>query len=66
MKPRSGFVGLGIMGKGMAKTLLQAGYELTVYNRTRKKAEELVKLGAKVVPKRPQMRRVAMMSSLRC
>jgi 3-hydroxyisobutyrate dehydrogenase len=48
MKPRIGFVGLGIMGKGMAKTLLQAGYELTVYNRTRNKAEEFVKLGAKV------------------
>jgi 2-hydroxy-3-oxopropionate reductase len=36
-----GFVGLGIMGKPMAKNLIEAGYDLVVYNRTREKAEEL-------------------------
>jgi 2-hydroxy-3-oxopropionate reductase len=36
-----GFVGLGIMGKPMAENLIEAGYELVVYNRTREKAEEL-------------------------
>jgi len=44
--PKVGFIGLGIMGSGMAANLLKAGYELTVYNRTRAKAEPLVKMGA--------------------
>ncbi len=48
MKPRIGFVGLGIMGKGMAECLLKAGYELSVYNRTRAKAQRLAELGATV------------------
>ncbi len=42
-----GFVGLGSMGLAMARNLVQAGHELTVYNRTRSRADELVKLGAK-------------------
>lgn len=48
MKQRIGFVGLGIMGRGMAANLLDAGYEVAVYNRTRNKTEELGKLGAQV------------------
>ena len=40
-KERVGFVGLGIMGKAQAANLLKAGFPLTVYNRTRSKAEEL-------------------------
>jgi 2-hydroxy-3-oxopropionate reductase len=36
-----GFIGLGIMGKPMAKNLIEAGYDLVAYNRTREKAEEL-------------------------
>src|SRR5918911_4827220 len=36
-----GFVGLGIMGKPMAENLIEAGYDLVVYNRTREKAEKL-------------------------
>jgi 3-hydroxyisobutyrate dehydrogenase len=43
-----GFIGLGIMGKPMAKNLLKAGFPLTVYNRTRQRAEELAALGAQV------------------
>ncbi len=46
MKLRVGFIGLGVMGKPMAKRILEAGYPLTVWNRTRWKMEELVKLGA--------------------
>ena len=38
---RIGFVGLGIMGSRMAANLRRAGYELTVYNRTRETAEAL-------------------------
>lgn len=41
-----GFVGLGIMGSGMARNLIDAGHELTVWNRTVAKAEALD--GAKV------------------
>jgi 2-hydroxy-3-oxopropionate reductase len=41
-----GFIGLGIMGKPMAENLIEAGYDLVAYNRTREKAEELD--GAKV------------------
>lgn len=41
-----GFIGLGIMGKAMARNLLKAGFKLTVHNRSRGKVEELVKEGA--------------------
>jgi 3-hydroxyisobutyrate dehydrogenase len=42
-------LGLGTMGQGMARNLLKAGFPLTVYNRTRSKAELLGKDGALVV-----------------
>ncbi len=41
-----GFIGLGIMGSRMAENLLKNGYDLIVYNRTKEKAEPLVKKGA--------------------
>jgi 2-hydroxy-3-oxopropionate reductase len=40
-----GFIGLGIMGKPMAKNLMEAGYELVVHNRSPEKAEELAEEG---------------------
>ena len=40
------FIGTGVMGKSMAGHLLTAGYPLRVYNRTRAKAEELLRAGA--------------------
>lgn len=43
-----GFIGLGNMGLPMARNLLKAGHELTVYNRTRERAESLRPDGAKV------------------
>jgi 3-hydroxyisobutyrate dehydrogenase-like beta-hydroxyacid dehydrogenase len=45
---RVGFIGMGHMGRGMASSLLKAGHEVTVYNRTRAKAEALAAEGAKV------------------
>lgn len=45
---RVGFVGLGIMGKPMAKNLIKAGFPVTVYNRTRARAEEFKPLGAQI------------------
>lgn len=41
-----GFIGLGVMGKSMVKNLMEAGYKLNVYTRTKSKAEELLELGA--------------------
>ena len=41
-----GFIGLGIMGSGMAGNLLNAGHELTVWNRTASRMEPLVDRGA--------------------
>ena len=41
-----GFIGLGVMGKPMAKNLLKAGYPLTVYDISRPRVEELVQGGA--------------------
>ena len=43
-----GFIGLGQMGSAMAANLLKAGHEVTVYNRSRDKAEALAGEGAKV------------------
>jgi 3-hydroxyisobutyrate dehydrogenase-like beta-hydroxyacid dehydrogenase len=43
-----GLVGTGPMGSGMARTLLRAGHKVTVYNRTRQKAEALAADGATV------------------
>src|SRR5919106_1241742 len=41
-----GFIGLGIMGRPMAKNLMDAGYDLAVHNRSPEKAEELASEGA--------------------
>lgn len=46
MATRVGFIGLGIMGKPMARHLLEAGHVLTVHNRSRAAVEELVAQGA--------------------
>ena len=41
-----GFIGLGIMGKPMARNLMKAGYSLVVHNRSRAAVDELAKEGA--------------------
>ncbi|HZG61299.1 MAG TPA: NAD(P)-dependent oxidoreductase [Anoxybacillus sp.] len=41
-----GFIGLGVMGKSMARNLLKAGYPLIVYTRTKEKAADLLNEGA--------------------
>lgn len=47
MKKNIAFIGTGVMGASIVKHLLKAGHNLTVYNRTKSKTEELVNLGAK-------------------
>ncbi len=46
MSERIGFVGLGIMGRGMAHNLLKAGFDVCVWNRTASRAEALIEAGA--------------------
>ena len=43
-----GFIGLGIMGRPMARNLLKAGYPLVVHSRSRGPVDEIAKAGAKV------------------
>ena len=47
MSEKIGFIGLGIMGHGMAHNLLKKGHDLTVWNRTESKVDEFVAAGAK-------------------
>ena len=44
-----GWVGVGRMGRALVIRLLQAGHEVSVYNRTREKAADLEQLGATIV-----------------
>jgi 2-hydroxy-3-oxopropionate reductase len=46
--PRVAFLGIGLMGRPMATRLLNAGYPLTAWNRSRAKAEPLGALGAHI------------------
>jgi 3-hydroxyisobutyrate dehydrogenase len=45
-KPRIGWIGTGVMGGAMARHLLDAGYDVSVYNRTPDKIQPLVDAGA--------------------
>jgi 3-hydroxyisobutyrate dehydrogenase len=42
-----GWIGTGVMGRSMCLHLINAGYEVSIYNRTKEKAEELLSKGAK-------------------
>ncbi len=44
---RLGWVGTGVMGRSMCGHLLKGGFQVTVFNRTRKKTEALVEAGAR-------------------
>ncbi len=47
MIERIGYIGLGLMGKPMARNLMKAGYKVTVHNRSRGSVQELVGEGAR-------------------
>ena len=40
------FIGTGVMGRSMIKNLMKDGYDVTIYNRTKDKALELIEMGA--------------------
>ena len=44
---RLGWIGTGVMGSSMAGHLMDAGFSMTVYNRTKEKAQALIDKGAK-------------------
>lgn len=46
MQERIGFIGLGIMGRGMAANILAAGFSLTIWNRTPERMDALIGAGA--------------------
>lgn len=46
MKAKVGFIGLGNMGLPMAQNILKAGFNLSIYNRTKEKAASLLEKGA--------------------
>jgi len=48
-KQKIGWIGMGRMGYPMAERLLKAGYDVSIWNRTRSKAEPLAKAGGKIV-----------------
>ena len=46
-KEKIGFIGTGVMGASIVKHLLASQYDVTVYTRTKEKAQSLIELGAK-------------------
>src|SRR5258705_13223416 len=45
MRDRLGFVGIGYMGRPIARRLLESGFKLTAFDRDPSKAEELIRYG---------------------
>ena len=63
-KRKIGWIGAGRMGIPMAERLVKAGYDVTVWNRTRAKAEPLAKAGAKLVDHLSQLKSVDVLFSI--
>jgi 3-hydroxyisobutyrate dehydrogenase len=63
-KKKIGWIGMGRMGYPMAERLLKAGYDVSIWNRTRSKAEPLSKLGGKVVDNLLELKEVDVLFSI--
>ena len=63
-KQKVGWIGMGRMGYPMAERLLKAGYDLSIWNRTRSKAEPLTKVGGKVVDNLVELKDVDVLFSI--
>ena len=59
-----GWIGMGRMGFPMAERLLKAGHDVTIWNRTRAKAEPLEKIGGKVVDHLSDLKSVDVLFSI--
>ena len=47
LPPTVAFIGIGVMGRSMARHLMAAGHPLTVFTRTKSKADDLLAAGAR-------------------
>jgi 3-hydroxyisobutyrate dehydrogenase len=63
-KQKIGWIGTGRMGIPMAERLIKAGYDVSVWNRTRAKAESLAKAGGKVVEHLSDLKNVDVLFSI--
>ncbi len=63
-KHKIGWIGIGRMGFPMAERLLKAGYDVSIWNRTRAKAEPLKEKGGKVVDKLADLASVDVLFSI--
>ena len=54
-KQKLGWIGVGRMGYQMAERLLNAGHDVSIWNRTKAKAEPLAKLGGRIVDNRADL-----------
>jgi 3-hydroxyisobutyrate dehydrogenase len=59
-----GWIGMGRMGFPMAEMLLKAGYDVSIWNRTRSKAEPLAQAGGKIVDKLSDLAHVDVLFSI--
>src|SRR6201993_23006 len=63
-KQKIGWIGVGRMGYPMAGRLLKAGYDVSIWTRTRSKAEPLTKIGGKVVDNLLELKDVDVLFSI--
>jgi 3-hydroxyisobutyrate dehydrogenase len=59
-----GWIGMGRMGFPMAERLIKAGHDVSIWNRTRAKAEPLAKIGAKIVDRLADLKSVDVLFSI--
>jgi 3-hydroxyisobutyrate dehydrogenase len=64
LKQRIGWIGAGRMGIPMAERLIAAGFDVTIWNRTRAKAEPLAKIGGKLVDHLSELKNVEVLFSI--
>jgi 3-hydroxyisobutyrate dehydrogenase len=63
-KQKIGWIGAGRMGTPMAERLIKAGYDVTIWNRTRAKAEPLAKIGGKLADHLSELKNVDVLFSI--
>jgi 3-hydroxyisobutyrate dehydrogenase len=62
--PKIGWIGMGRMGFPMAERLIKAGHDVSIWNRTKAKAEPLAKIGGKVVDRPSDLNEVDVLFSI--